>query len=59
MEENCIVLKELNEFTQKYRVEFWCNIVVSKWSQDYRKAVNEIREYAPIESFNGQLTFIG
>ena len=41
IEENCVVLKELNEFSQKYGVEFVCNVVVSKWSQDYKTAINE------------------
>lgn len=59
LEENCVVLKELNEFSQKYGVEFVCNVVVSKWSQDYKTAINELREYAPMEYFNGQLNFIG
>ena len=59
IEENCVVLKELNEFSQKYGVEFVCNVVVSKWSQDYKTAINELREYAPMEYFTGQLNFIG
>lgn len=59
IEENCVVLKGLNEFSQKYGVEFVCNVVVSKWSQDYRTAINELKEYAPIEYFTGQLNFIG
>lgn len=59
IEENCVVLKELNEFSQKYEVEFVCNVVVSKWSQDYKTAINELREYAPMEYFTGQLNFIG
>ena len=58
IEENCVVLKELNEFSQKYGVEFVCNVVVSKWSQDYRTAINKLKEYAPIEYFNGQMNFI-
>ena len=49
IEENCIVLKELNEFSQKYGVEFVCNVVVTKWSQDYKTAINELREYAPMD----------
>lgn len=36
-----------------------CNVVVSKWSQDYRTAINELKEYTPIEYFTGQLNFIG
>lgn len=59
IEENCVVLKELNEFSQKYGVEFVCNVVVSKWSQDYKTAINELREYAPMDYFNGQMKFIG
>lgn len=59
IEENCVVLKGLNEFSQKYGVEFVCNVVVSKWSQDYRTAINELKEYTPIEYFTGQLNFIG
>lgn len=59
IEGNCVVLKGLNEFSQKYGVEFVCNVVVSKWSQDYRTAINELKEYAPIEYFTGQLNFIG
>ena len=59
IEENSVVLKGLNEFSQKYGVEFVCNVVVSKWSQDYRIAINELKEYTPIEYFTGQLTFIG
>ena len=49
IEENCVVLKELNEFSQKYGVEFVCNVVVTKWSQDYKTAINELREYAPMD----------
>lgn len=49
IEGNCIVLKELNEFSQKYGVEFVCNVVVTKWSQDYKTAINELREYAPMD----------
>ena len=49
IEENCIVLKELNEFSQKYGVEFVCNVVVTKWSQDYKTAIYELREYAPMD----------
>lgn len=30
IEENCVVLKGLNEFSQKYGVEFVCNVVASK-----------------------------
>lgn len=30
IEENCVVLKGLKEFSQKYGVEFVCNVVVSK-----------------------------
>ena len=59
IEENSVVLKGLNEFSQKYGVEFVCNVVVSKWSQDYRIAINELKEYTPIEYFTGQLNFIG
>ena len=59
IEENSVVLKGLNEFSQKYGVEFVCNVVVSKWSQDYRTAINELKEYPPIEYFTGQLNFIG
>lgn len=63
IEENCVVLKELNEFSQKYGVEFVCNVVVSKWwskwSQDYKTAINELREYAPMEYFNGKMNFMG
>ena len=59
IEENSVVLKGLNEFSQKYGVEFVCNVVVSKWSQDYRIAINELKEYSPIEYFTGQLNFIG
>ncbi len=59
IEENCVVLKGLNEFSQNYGVEFVCNVVVSKWSQDYRTAINELREYAPMEYFTGQMNFIG
>lgn len=59
IEENCVVLKELNEFSQKYGVEFVCNVVVSKWSQDYKTAINELREYAPMDYFNGKMNFMG
>lgn len=59
IEENCVVLKELNEFSQKYGVYFVCNVVVSKWSQDYKTAINELREYAPMEYFNGKMNFMG
>ena len=58
IEENCVVLKRLNEFSPKYGVEFVCNVVVSKQSRYHREALNELREYAPIEYFNGRLAFI-
>lgn len=58
IEENCVVLKKLNEFSQRYGVEFVCNVVVPKWSRNCRTAFNELREYAPIEYFDGRLTFI-
>ncbi len=58
IEENCVVLKKLNEFSLKYGVEFVCNVVVSKQSRNHKEELNELREYAPIEYFNGRLTFI-
>lgn len=59
IEENCVVLKGFNEFSQKYGVEFVCNVVVSKWSQDYRTAINELKEYAPMDYFKGKMNFMG
>ena len=58
IEENCVVLRKLNEFNQKYGVGFVCNVVVSKQSRCRREGVNELRDYAPIEYFSGRLTFI-
>lgn len=58
IEENCVVLRKLNEFSQKYGAGLVCNVVVSKHARYRREAFNELREYAPIEFLNGQLSFI-
>lgn len=59
IEENCVVLKKLNVFSSQYDgVEFVCNVLVSKHASSHKEALNELREYAPIEYFNGRLTFI-
>ena len=58
IEENCVVLKKLNEFSSNSEVGFVCNVLVSKHARSHKEALNELREYAPIEYFNGRLTYI-
>lgn len=58
IEENCVVLRKLKEFSSNLGVGFVCNILVSKHARSHKEALNELREYAPIEYFNGRLTFI-
>lgn len=48
IEENCVVLKRLDEFSQKYGVEFLCNVVVSKRLRYRREVYDELREYAQL-----------
>ena len=58
IEDNSVVLRKLDEFTIKNRVGFLCNLFVSKYARCRSAALDELREYAPIELFDDQCSFI-
>ena len=57
IEENKCVLKKLVDFSIEYPVRFVCNIVVSKHARGKQAALDELREYAPIELFENNFSF--
>lgn len=57
IEANKCVIKKLVDFSIEYPVGFVCNIVVSKHARCKRAALDEVREYAPIELFENNFSF--
>lgn len=56
-EENAIVLKKLDEFAAHNRVGIVCNLFVSRYATTEEMAIEELREYVPIELLENNLQF--